>query len=139
MEPAGQDLRGAFRPQVSDSTAPIAVKCQSFLDNVIAQFGRVRVGMIEAADQKNSGVQPPSPLEAVAQHAQLTEWRAAGLHISKFGRRTGTGRGGCHAQGGDLGEVEASSVEAADRSRRPNGSSSARAAQAAAAAGVGVS
>jgi hypothetical protein len=27
---------------VSDSTAPIAVKCQSYLDNFIAQFGRAR-------------------------------------------------------------------------------------------------
>jgi len=41
---SGAGSQGAFRPQVSDSTAPIAVKCQSFLDNVIAQFGRVRAG-----------------------------------------------------------------------------------------------
>jgi hypothetical protein len=39
---SGAGSQGAFRPQVSDSTAPNAVKCQSFLDNVIAQFGRIR-------------------------------------------------------------------------------------------------
>jgi hypothetical protein len=44
--------------------------------------------MIEAADQKNSGVQPPSPLEAVAQHAQLTEWRAAEHQTTNLGVRS---------------------------------------------------
>jgi hypothetical protein len=44
---------------------------------LLLSSGAFEHGMIEAADQKNSGVYPPSPLEAVAQHAQLTEWRAA--------------------------------------------------------------
>src|SRR5882757_3860359 len=41
-EPAGQDLLGVFAARVSDSTAPIAGKCQSFLDNVLAQFVGIR-------------------------------------------------------------------------------------------------
>ena len=78
--------------------------------------------------------------EARHSHAMRQPPRDGRFHeIGRQEGKTGTGPGGCHAQGGDLGEVEASSVEAADRSRRPNGSSSARAAQAAAAAGVGVS
>src|SRR5262249_33174184 len=41
-EPAGQDLWAFRLARVSDSTAPIAGKCQSFLDNVVAQFGDIR-------------------------------------------------------------------------------------------------
>ncbi len=40
-EASGAGSLGAFSARVSDSTAPIAVKCQSFLDNFIAQFGAV--------------------------------------------------------------------------------------------------
>src|ERR1700716_3336026 len=41
-KPAGQDPRALMRPGLHDSTAPIADECQSFLDNVVAQFGRQR-------------------------------------------------------------------------------------------------
>src|SRR5262249_28132479 len=41
MEPAGQDLGSALALGTDDSTAPIAAECQSFLDNVIAQFDGV--------------------------------------------------------------------------------------------------
>ena len=41
-EPAGLDLRSAWAPETGHSSAPIALKCQSFLDNVVAQFGRPR-------------------------------------------------------------------------------------------------
>src|ERR1700688_1999222 len=38
MEPAGQGLGGRpWRPKLTDSTAPMAPECQSFLDNVVAQ------------------------------------------------------------------------------------------------------
>jgi hypothetical protein len=40
--PAGQDSWALMRPGLDDSTAPIADECQSFLDNVVAQFGRRR-------------------------------------------------------------------------------------------------
>src|SRR5262245_4857625 len=40
-EPAGQDLGAPLAPGVADSTAPIATECQSFLDNVVAQFGDI--------------------------------------------------------------------------------------------------
>jgi hypothetical protein len=36
---SGAGSQGVFRPQVNDSTAPIAVKCQSYLDYFIAQLG----------------------------------------------------------------------------------------------------
>ena len=36
---SGAGSLGAFRCASDHSTAPIAVKCQSFLDNAIAQFG----------------------------------------------------------------------------------------------------
>jgi hypothetical protein len=39
MEPAGQDLRARLAPGIGDSTAPTAVECHSFLDNLIAEFG----------------------------------------------------------------------------------------------------
>jgi hypothetical protein len=38
MKPVGQDLRGALAPGTGDSTALLALECQSFLGNVIAQF-----------------------------------------------------------------------------------------------------
>jgi hypothetical protein len=41
-KPAGQDSRALMTPGLDDSTAPIADECQSFLDNVVAQFGRRR-------------------------------------------------------------------------------------------------
>jgi hypothetical protein len=40
--PAGQDSWALIRPEFDDSTAPIPDECQSFLDNVVAQFGRRR-------------------------------------------------------------------------------------------------
>jgi hypothetical protein len=36
MQPAGQDLGAPLRPKLTDSTAPMAPECQSFLDNVVA-------------------------------------------------------------------------------------------------------
>jgi hypothetical protein len=42
LEPAGQDLGTPLASGIGDSTAPIAAECQSFLDNVVAQFVRVR-------------------------------------------------------------------------------------------------
>ena len=42
IKPAGQDLGAPSAPGIDDSTAPIAAECQSFLDNVIAQFRSVR-------------------------------------------------------------------------------------------------
>src|SRR5262245_10113147 len=42
MEPAGQDLWAYSLPERATSTAPIAGKCQSFLDNVLAQFRDIR-------------------------------------------------------------------------------------------------
>jgi hypothetical protein len=41
MEPAGQDPGEPLAPRIDDSTAPIATECQSFLDNVIAQFNGI--------------------------------------------------------------------------------------------------
>jgi hypothetical protein len=41
-KPAGQDSWALKTPRLDDSTAPIADECQSFLDNVVAQFGRRR-------------------------------------------------------------------------------------------------
>src|SRR5882757_4971019 len=41
-KPAGQDSWALMRPGFDDSTAPIADECQSFLDNVVAMFGRRR-------------------------------------------------------------------------------------------------
>jgi hypothetical protein len=41
MEPAGQDPGEPLAPRIDDSTAPIAAECQSFLDNVIAQFNGI--------------------------------------------------------------------------------------------------
>ena len=38
-KPAGQDSWALMRPGLDDSTAPIADECQSFLDNLVAQFG----------------------------------------------------------------------------------------------------
>ena len=38
MQPAGQDPEGASRARNGHSTALFADKCQSFLENVIAQF-----------------------------------------------------------------------------------------------------
>ena len=38
-KPAGQDSWALMRPGFDDSTAPIPDECQSFLDNVVAQFG----------------------------------------------------------------------------------------------------
>src|SRR3982074_2690740 len=38
----GQDSWALIRPEFDDSTAPIPDECQSFLDNVVAQFGRRR-------------------------------------------------------------------------------------------------
>jgi hypothetical protein len=39
IRPAGQDLGAPSAPGIDDTTAPIAAECQSFLDNVVAQFG----------------------------------------------------------------------------------------------------
>jgi hypothetical protein len=39
------------------STPPIAVKCQSFLDNVMLSSGAFEHGMIEAGDQRQSGAE----------------------------------------------------------------------------------
>src|SRR5215831_21087331 len=39
---SGAGSLGVFAARVSDSTAPIAGKCQSFLDNVLAQFVGIR-------------------------------------------------------------------------------------------------
>jgi hypothetical protein len=36
-KPAGQDLRAPSALRMNDSTAPIALECQSFLGNVLAQ------------------------------------------------------------------------------------------------------
>jgi hypothetical protein len=41
-KPAGQDSWAFMAPGLDDSTAPIADECQSFLDHVVAQFGRQR-------------------------------------------------------------------------------------------------
>jgi hypothetical protein len=38
-KPAGQDSWAFMTPGLDDSTAPIADECQSFLDNLVAQFG----------------------------------------------------------------------------------------------------
>jgi hypothetical protein len=38
VKPAGQDLEAPLAPKSDDSTAPIAVECQSFLQAVITQF-----------------------------------------------------------------------------------------------------
>src|SRR5436309_1979741 len=49
MQPAGQDPEGAWRARDDHSTALFADECQSFLDNVIARFGRHGHGMIPTA------------------------------------------------------------------------------------------
>ena len=41
-KPVGQDSWALMTPGLGDSTAPTADECQSFLDNVVAQFGRRR-------------------------------------------------------------------------------------------------
>ena len=40
-KPAGRDPWALMMPGFDDSTTPIAVKCQSFLDNVVAHSGRL--------------------------------------------------------------------------------------------------
>jgi hypothetical protein len=41
-KPVGQDSWALMTPGLGDSTAPTADECQSFLDNIVAQFGRRR-------------------------------------------------------------------------------------------------
>jgi hypothetical protein len=55
---------GAYERQCSifgtieaGSTPPIAVKCQSFLDNVMLSSRAFEHGMIEAGDQRQSGAE----------------------------------------------------------------------------------
>ena len=43
MQPAGQDPKALRAPGTSHSTALFAAECQSFLDNVIAGLGQIRV------------------------------------------------------------------------------------------------
>jgi hypothetical protein len=38
---SGAGSRSALGARICDSSAPIATECQSFLDNVVAQFGRI--------------------------------------------------------------------------------------------------
>src|SRR5262245_18866763 len=42
IRPAGRDLGARWAPGITDSTAPIAAECQSFLDNVVAEFSTIR-------------------------------------------------------------------------------------------------
>jgi hypothetical protein len=48
IRPAGLDLGAPSAPGIDDTTAPIAAQCQSFLDNVVAQFAGIERRMIEA-------------------------------------------------------------------------------------------
>ena len=60
----GAGSLGASAPGTGDTTAPLAVECQSFLDNVIAQFvGVLEHGMIKAdrAPDYNLGVGGSNP------------------------------------------------------------------------------
>ena len=54
---SGAGSLGAFRCASEHSTAPIAVKCQSFLDNVMLSSGAFEHGMIEAGDQRQGGAE----------------------------------------------------------------------------------
>jgi hypothetical protein len=40
MKPAGRDLWAQLAPRTADSTALMAAKSQSFVDNIIAEYGR---------------------------------------------------------------------------------------------------
>jgi len=39
IKPMGQDLWATLAPGTDDSTALLAIECQSILDNIVAQFG----------------------------------------------------------------------------------------------------
>jgi hypothetical protein len=41
QQAGGAGSRSALASGIADSTAPIATECQSFLDNVVAQFGGI--------------------------------------------------------------------------------------------------
>src|SRR5262245_17281553 len=76
-EPAGQDLWAFRLARVSDSTAPIAGKCQSFLDNVVAQFGDIRARNYRAVFGQGA-VLAEVELQRVDQELDIPHWIGAG-------------------------------------------------------------